>query len=244
MGAVAQTAPTRIPALTCHFRMPARCRRRPRHRGLPRRPVCRGPPRCADWGGGERFPAGLVPDLVVARILQDAAPGGLEDPPIQGRAEPLDVRAEQHGQDRGMGMVRVSLSARCFRPRSWRAVPSSVQGRPTLDAEADKTIRPTRSWAGARAWAYQVTASSSVTSASGRPVRGSKGRRSWTASFSSVRNPSASSRASGCPSHSDPAPPHTLNRRIRERQRQLHSAGRVRLRPAGRRRPAWSARQG
>jgi hypothetical protein len=30
----------------------------------------------------------------------------------------------------GMGMVRVSLSARCFRPRSWRAVPSSVQARP------------------------------------------------------------------------------------------------------------------
>ncbi len=37
----------------------------------------------------------------------------------------------------GMGMVRVSLSARCFRPRSWRAVPSSVQARPARDAEAD-----------------------------------------------------------------------------------------------------------
>ena len=30
----------------------------------------------------------------------------------------------------GMGMVRVSLSARCFRPRSWRAVPWSVQAVP------------------------------------------------------------------------------------------------------------------
>ena len=48
-GAVMQTALTRIPALTCHFRMPARCRRRPRHRGLPRRPGCRGPRRCAGW---------------------------------------------------------------------------------------------------------------------------------------------------------------------------------------------------
>jgi hypothetical protein len=28
------TAPTRIPALTCHFRKPARCRRHPRHRVL------------------------------------------------------------------------------------------------------------------------------------------------------------------------------------------------------------------
>ena len=47
----------------------------------------------------------------------------------------------------------------------------------------------------ARTWAYQVTVSSWVTSASGRPVRGSKGRRSRTASFSSVRNPSARGRA-------------------------------------------------
>jgi hypothetical protein len=39
--------------LTCRFRMPARCRRRRRHRGLPRRPVCRGPRRCADW---QRWP--------------------------------------------------------------------------------------------------------------------------------------------------------------------------------------------
>jgi hypothetical protein len=37
----------------------------------------------------------------------------------------------------GIGMVRVSLSARCFRPRSWRAVPSSVQARPARDAGAD-----------------------------------------------------------------------------------------------------------
>ena len=49
VGAVMQTALTRIPALTWHFRMPARCRRRPRHRGLPRRPGCRGPRRCAGW---------------------------------------------------------------------------------------------------------------------------------------------------------------------------------------------------
>jgi hypothetical protein len=41
-----------------------------------------------------------------------------------------------------MGMVRVSLAARCFRPRSWRAVPSSVQALPARDADADRTIRP------------------------------------------------------------------------------------------------------
>ncbi len=41
-----------------------------------------------------------------------------------------------------MGMVRVSLAARCFRPRSWRAVPSSVQARLARDAEAERTIRP------------------------------------------------------------------------------------------------------
>ena len=54
-------------------------------------------------GTGERFPTGLVPDLVVAGVLQDAAPGGLEDPPVEGRAEPLYMRAEQPDQDRGDG---------------------------------------------------------------------------------------------------------------------------------------------
>jgi hypothetical protein len=48
-GAVMLTAPARIPALTCHFRMPVRCRRPPRHRGLPQRPGYRGPRRCAGW---------------------------------------------------------------------------------------------------------------------------------------------------------------------------------------------------
>ena len=48
-GAVMQTALTRIPALTCHFRMPALCRRHPRHRSLARCPGCRGPRRCAGW---------------------------------------------------------------------------------------------------------------------------------------------------------------------------------------------------
>jgi len=34
----------------------------------------------------------------------------------------------------GMGMVRVSLSARCLRPRSWREVPWSVQAVPAREA--------------------------------------------------------------------------------------------------------------
>jgi hypothetical protein len=44
----------------------------------------------------------------------------------------------------GMGMVRVSLSARCLRPRSWRGVPWSVQLLPAREAEAARTILPTR----------------------------------------------------------------------------------------------------
>ena len=42
----------------------------------------------------------------------------------------------------GMGMVRVSLAARCFRPRSWRAVPWSVQAVPAREAEAARSILP------------------------------------------------------------------------------------------------------
>jgi hypothetical protein len=42
----------------------------------------------------------------------------------------------------GMGMVLVSCAARCFRPRSWRAVPWSVQLRPAREADAARTIRP------------------------------------------------------------------------------------------------------
>jgi len=42
----------------------------------------------------------------------------------------------------GMGMVRVSLSARCFSPRSWREVPWSVQAVPAREAEAARTILP------------------------------------------------------------------------------------------------------
>jgi hypothetical protein len=34
--------PPGFSVLTCHFRKPARCRRHPRHRGLARRPGCRG----------------------------------------------------------------------------------------------------------------------------------------------------------------------------------------------------------
>ena len=49
VGAVSLTASTRIRALTCHFRRPARCRRHLRHRGLARHPGCRGLRRCAGW---------------------------------------------------------------------------------------------------------------------------------------------------------------------------------------------------
>ncbi len=60
-------------------------------------------------GRGEGLLAGLGPDLVVAGILQDAAPGGLEDPPVRGRPVPLDVGAQQadeFGRDGdGAGLV-------------------------------------------------------------------------------------------------------------------------------------------
>src|SRR5581483_5059779 len=49
-------------------------------------------------GGGEGLLAGLGPDLVVAGVLQDAAPGGLEDAPVGGGAVVLDVGAQQPGQ--------------------------------------------------------------------------------------------------------------------------------------------------
>jgi hypothetical protein len=75
VGAVMPTALIRITALPCHFRMPARCRRRLRHRGLPRRPGWRGPRRCA----GRRF--GLPVDAVGVDLEQDcdAVPGTAGD---------------------------------------------------------------------------------------------------------------------------------------------------------------------
>jgi hypothetical protein len=54
VGAVMLTILARITTLTCYFRMPARCRRRPRQLGLPRRPGCREPRRCA---GRRRWPS-------------------------------------------------------------------------------------------------------------------------------------------------------------------------------------------
>jgi hypothetical protein len=39
-------------------------------------------------GGSECLLAGLGPDLVVAGVLEDAAPGGMEDPPVRGRTVP------------------------------------------------------------------------------------------------------------------------------------------------------------
>ena len=47
-GAVVLAVPVRIPALTCHFRRPARYRR-PRHRARARCPGRRGRRRCAGW---------------------------------------------------------------------------------------------------------------------------------------------------------------------------------------------------
>jgi hypothetical protein len=49
-------------------------------------------------GRGEDLLAGVGPDLVLAGVLQDAAPGYLEDLPVEGRAEPLDVGA-RNGSD-------------------------------------------------------------------------------------------------------------------------------------------------
>ena len=152
VGAVTPTVrPASVP-LTWHFRMPARCRRLPRRRGLglgvlgaegvgdalvggiglpvdavgvdlqqdrdavpgPAGDLGRGHPgvqpqrhrrvpqvvgapaeRRPVLGGGEGLLAGLGPDLVVGRVLEDPAPGGLEDPPVRGRAVPPDVGAQQ-----------------------------------------------------------------------------------------------------------------------------------------------------
>jgi len=42
----------------------------------------------------------------------------------------------------GIGIVLVSWSARCLRPRPWRAVPWSVQAVPAREAEAASMILP------------------------------------------------------------------------------------------------------
>ena len=67
---------------------PQRHRRVPQVVGTPpqRRPVL---------GGGQGLLAGLGPDLVVAEVLQEAAPRCLEDPPVAGGAVLLDVGAQQ-----------------------------------------------------------------------------------------------------------------------------------------------------
>ena len=65
VGAVSLTAPTGIPARTCHFRKPARCRRHLRHRGLARRPGYGSVMRACPWllpGGMPACPGtGSVP---------------------------------------------------------------------------------------------------------------------------------------------------------------------------------------
>jgi hypothetical protein len=59
------------------------------------------------FGGGKVAAA----DAFAAGV---AAPGGLEGPPVRGRAEPLDVRAEQPDQDRrdgdDAGVIRLQPS--------------------------------------------------------------------------------------------------------------------------------------
>jgi hypothetical protein len=59
----------------------------------------------------------------------------------------------------GIGMVRVSLSARCFRPRSWREVPWSVQAVPAREAEAARTILPHPFFGRYRSSSRSITAS-------------------------------------------------------------------------------------
>jgi hypothetical protein len=96
---------------------------------------------------GVSFPA-LAPPADITGRGKRSVIVDLKDPRgvsvVLGLAERSDVLIEGYRRTRtgGMGMVRVSLSARCFRPRSCRAVPSSVQARPARDAEAERTIRP------------------------------------------------------------------------------------------------------
>jgi ribA/ribD-fused uncharacterized protein len=63
----------------------------------------------------------------VTGVLQDAAPGGLEDPPVECSAEPLDVRAEQPDQDRGEPNL-VRHRRLCQRAQPAR-IPRTAQGR-------------------------------------------------------------------------------------------------------------------
>jgi len=72
-------------------------------------------------GGGQGLLAGLGPDLVVAGVLQDAAPRGLEDPPVRGRPVLLDVGAQQphqFGRDGdGAGLVAGAVLQAALLPR-------------------------------------------------------------------------------------------------------------------------------
>jgi hypothetical protein len=65
----------------------------------------------------------------------------------------------------GIGMVLVSLSARCFRPRSYLAVPGSVQAVPARDAEAVRTILPHPFFGGCRSASRSMTASDGCSAA-------------------------------------------------------------------------------
>jgi len=102
-GGYADRPPGFLP-LTCHFRMPARCRQQDRdpvpgpaghlgrrHPGVqPQRDggvaqvVGAVAERRPALGRGESLLAGLAPHGAVGRVLDDAAPGGLEDPPVLG----------------------------------------------------------------------------------------------------------------------------------------------------------------
>jgi hypothetical protein len=79
--------------------------------------------RCAPTVPTARMPVpGLGPHSAVGRVLGDAAPGGLEDPPVRGHAVPLDVGAQQPdevGRDRdGAGLVGGTVLQAAFLPRS------------------------------------------------------------------------------------------------------------------------------
>jgi hypothetical protein len=79
---------------------------------------------------GERGLAGLGPDRAVGRVLDDPAPGGLEDPPVRGRPVLLDVGAEQWARSAGSSSDRCD----CQQAPAPGLVMSATRARPSAGA--------------------------------------------------------------------------------------------------------------
>jgi len=85
---------------------------------------------------------GLVPDPAVEAFAEPAAAGPLEQPPIFGASEGLQVPAQEAGKLRGIGTVLMAPSGRCLRLRGSRGVPLPVHVRADRGRDAVRVSCP------------------------------------------------------------------------------------------------------